>query len=563
VQWLATPDKRFFDDLTGLPLPDDLVRRARVEEMNFMDRLKVWVIDDRNNCLAKTGKPPIPVRWVETNKGSQEEFEVRSRLVAQETKRLSQGMQASEVFSATPPLECLRIQLSILMSAPDLYGEDPKDDWVLVFLDISRAHPHSPMRRDVWTELPPEHPASQDKTKCGKLQMTLYGCRDAGQNFEWLVYEICIECGASRGETNPCVYKHVERKVSFYHHGDDFFILGRRQHTIWIKEQISRKLIVKDRGTLGGRRGDLQEINVLHRSIRWIPADVSGPERIEYVADPRHAEILQVQCGLRGAKITPVVTPGEKTSITPDVERPLPEPEVEPYRSAAMRAGYLAQDRVDIQFCAKEVARGMSTPTVRHGRLLKRMARYLAGAPNLVWVFRRQRWPRRVRMFSDTDWAGCPITRRSSSGTVATHGTHTLFTLSSTQVPISLSSAEAEFYGLTKAASRLIGLRNLLRDMGVEMFGPTEYDLATDSSAAMGVASRRGTGRIRHLETGALWVQQALSRRLFTLSKVDGKNNIADVLTKHVDKATLHRLLQLLSMRVEKSRPKLAPAADV
>jgi len=99
--------------------------------------------------------------------------------------------------------------------------------------------------------------------------------------------------------------------------------------------------------------------------------------------------------------------------------------------------------------------------------------------------------------------------------------------------------------------------------MGVEMFGPTEYDLATDSSAAMGVASRRGTGRIRHLETGALWVQQALSRRLFTLSKVDGKNNIADVLTKHVDKATLHRLLQLLSMRVEKSRPKLAPAADV
>ena len=103
VQWLATPDKRFFDDLTGLPLPDDLVRRARVEEMNFMDRLKVWVIDDRNNCLAKTGKPPIPVRWVETNKGSQEEFEVRSRLVAQETKRLSQGMQASEVFSATPP----------------------------------------------------------------------------------------------------------------------------------------------------------------------------------------------------------------------------------------------------------------------------------------------------------------------------------------------------------------------------------------------------------------------------------------------------------------------------
>ena len=80
------------------------------------------------------------------------------------------------------------------------------DDWVMMFLDISRAHPHCPTRRDVWTEFPPEHPLASDRSKCGKLAMTLYGCRDAGQNFELFVYDIMMEVNAVRGKTNPCVY---------------------------------------------------------------------------------------------------------------------------------------------------------------------------------------------------------------------------------------------------------------------------------------------------------------------------------------------------------------------
>eukprot|EP00973_Karenia_brevis_P042951 5946414-Karenia_brevis.AAC.1 len=97
----------------------------------------------------------------------------------------------------------------------------------------------------------------------------------------------------------------------------------------------------------------------------------------------------------------------------------------EAYRSACMRNGYLALDRPDCQFSSKECARGMATPTTRHGEMLKRCVRYLIGSPIMIWVFCKQSWPKYTKTWSDTDFAGCPITRRSSTGTVVTFGRHT------------------------------------------------------------------------------------------------------------------------------------------
>ena len=66
---------------------------------------------------------------------------------------------------------------------------DPDNDIVIGFLDISRAHPHVEMKRELYTELPPEHP-EYSKGKVGRLRRHLYGVRDAGQNFELKVQEV-------------------------------------------------------------------------------------------------------------------------------------------------------------------------------------------------------------------------------------------------------------------------------------------------------------------------------------------------------------------------------------
>ena len=202
-----------------------------------------------------------------------------------------------------------------------------------------------------------------------------------------------------------------------------------------------------------------------------------------------------------------------------------------------MRLGFLALDRPDIQFGAKEAARGMARPTVRHQRMLKRCARYLLQAKTLTWCFARKRFPRCILKNSDTDWAGCPLTRRSTSGTSVHVGQHTWYCSSTTQVPVSLSSGGAETYGVTKAFSRAIGMRSLAYDLGFERYGELSLEVQTDSSAALAICQRRGCGRIRHLEVGCLWIQAALaSKRVNQLTKVPGAKNTADILTKSVSR---------------------------
>ena len=565
--WKESSRTEFFDDLTGFPLDAEGVRSARTSEMDYVvNQLKIWDIVDRGYALERMeGKAPIPVRWVDINKGSAEDPEYRSRLVATETKWRSTIAAADKgaVFSATPPLEALRMLCSYVMSTGPISlqcGRD--DDMVLLFLDISRAHPHVPMKRELYTELPEEHPMwTKEKNKVGLLRTHLYGVRDAGQNFELMVEAVCVEAGCKRGLHHPCTFSHAEREASFLHHGDDFVIAAPRKQGQWVKEQIARHFIVKDRGTLGPRFDDKKTMVILHRIIRWHDSGSPGGERIEYRADPRHREVLLTQLNMTKAKS--VVTPFEKIPITPDVLTLLPEPEAAVFRSAVMRLGFLALDRPDIQFPAKEAARGMAGPTVRHQRILKRCVRYLIGALNLVWQWHRQRFPSEIAMKSDTDWAGCPITRRSTSGLACRFGRHCWFTQSTTQIPISLSSAESETYGVTKSTSRAIGTKYLATDLGILRGRDVRLTVSTDSSSALAITQRRGSGKIRHLEAGCLWVQEAKrTGRVSDFKKVLGKCNEADLMTKGVAKVDLDNHLRAMNMVVTQERSSAIPNAQ-
>jgi len=565
--WKESSRTEFFDDLTGFPLEATGVRTARVSEMDYVvNKLKIWDVVDRAYALDRMhGKAPIPVRWVDINKGSEDEADYRSRLVATETKWRSTiaATDKGAVFSATPPLEALRMLCSYAMSTGPISLQcERDDDLVLLFLDISRAHPHVPMKRELYTELPEEHPEwTPEKKKVGLLRTHLYGVRDAGQNFELMVETVCVQAGCKRGQHHPCTFSHDEKEISFLHHGDDFVIAAPRKQGQWMKDEIARHFIVKDRGSLGPRFDDKKTMVILHRIIRWCDSGSAGGERIEYTADPRHREVLLTQLNMTKAKS--VVTPFEKIAITPDVLTLLPDGEAAVFRSAVMRLGFLALDRPDVQYSAKEAARGMAVPTIRHQRILKRCVRYLIGAPNLVWQWHRQRFPKEIAMKSDTDWAGCPITRRSTSGLACRFGRHLWFTQSTTQIPVSLSSAEAETYGVTKSSSRAIGTKYLATDLGILRGRDVKLTVSTDSSSALAITQRRGSGKIRHLEAGCLWVQDAKrSGRINDFLKVPGKSNEADLMTKGVAKADLDNHLHNMNLVITQERSTAIPSAQ-
>ena len=70
-------------------------------------------------------------------------------------------------------------------------------------------------------------------------------------------------------------------------------------------------------------------------------------------------------------------------------------------------------------------------------------------------------------MTSDADWAGCPESRKSTSGYCIQVMGNLVHAASRTQGSIALSSAESELYALCSAVSEALYLRNLMEESGI------------------------------------------------------------------------------------------------
>ena len=124
---------------------------------------------------------------------------------------------------------------------------------------------------------------------------------------------------------------------------------------------------------------------------------------------------------------------------------------------------------------------------------------------------------------------------------------------------IALSSGEAEYYGMVKGASFTLGTQSLLADLGIS----SDIHMYTDSSAAKGIASRKGIGKVRHIEVNQLWLQDKVSSGTITLTKVVGTENHADILTKHASARVLEGHLHGLDHHVRNDRHSMMPTISV
>ena len=197
------------------------------------------------------------------------------------------------------------------------------------------------------------------------------------------------------------------------------------------------------------------------------------------------------------------------------------------YRRSAARWNYLALDRVDLSVCANLLARSMARPTVGDERGIKRAIRYLSGAPRCIWKFHGQKGVDQLCVYSDSDWAGCLATRRSTSGGIVYHGAHPITHWSKRQNNVALSSGEAELNGQVKAISEVMGIKHAAHEMGMKVGA----QLRGDSSAAQGILTRKGVGKVKHLEVKHLWVQEKVREGAVKPVKVPRIVNVADLLT--------------------------------
>ena len=164
------------------------------------------------------------------------------------------------------------------------------------------------------------------------------------------------------------------------------------------------------------------------------------------------------------------------------------------FRSNCMRCLYLALDRPDIQFTAKEISRAMASLTVHADETLK--------AQRVLW----REWTGKVWGLTDSNWAACPVICKSSSATLP-HAGKTSFLR---------SQLNADDFKLVKRGSGVLRRCAVcLSNAGVE---ESHVGFVTG-----GQGRGRGAGKIRHIHCPALWLQHAVARRQIAITQRAGK----------------------------------------
>ena len=242
---------RFWDDVNGGHLPEDLVLAARREEIHRVHSEGVYEIVPMQEC-KDAGMKPLDLMWLYTYKSVDPAYnKIRSRLCAREHKTKKQGkipraLPASQFFSAMPPLEAVKVLVSLMMS-----------------VSLSNKGKPLKLRHD------------NDRQKCGedkggRLVKSMYGTQDAPHL--WQLDHVNLVCGElggfRRGKQSAALFHNPNQDVRMAVHGDDFVCLSDDDGLKHMDSLLKSKYTAKDMGTLGFEDSDVKSFLLLNRLFR-------------------------------------------------------------------------------------------------------------------------------------------------------------------------------------------------------------------------------------------------------------------------------------------------------
>ena len=334
----------FFDDVTGQTLDKKMSVEARKLEMQFFRNMKVYDKVPRW-MAARDGCKVITTKCRDINKGNQRNPNYRARLDGREIKTDSR----LDLFAATPPLESLRVIWSTCAS-----NQDRQDPYRIMSRDVRRAYFHAKATRPVHIEIPIEDFEPGDVGKVARLNLTLYGTRDAAQNWVKEYTTFLEECGFKTGLASPGNFEHVNRELQLTVHGDDFTVTGPTAGLQWMQRRMEQKYEIEAH-YFGPESGMKDEIQILNRTLRWTK------EGITYEADQRHAEIVIKEMNMKKANAvsTPTVPEPSEEANSRSSSLDMTKDEASRFEGLVARVNYLSLDRPYLQFAAKTASQHM------------------------------------------------------------------------------------------------------------------------------------------------------------------------------------------------------------
>ena len=459
-------------------------------------------------------------RWVFKTKlksdGSIERF--KARLVAKGYNQL-EGLDFHETFSPVVKSTTIRLVLSLATTK----------GWPLRQLDVKNAFLHGHLKEVVYMEQPPGFSDSSCPTHVCRLHKAIYGLKQAPRawfdRFSSFLLHLGFYC--SPADSSFFVFRSSSHIILLLVYVDDIIVTSNHSSSLSpLITKLSSEFSMKDLGPLHYFLG----IQVSHFSDGI------------FLSQQKYAREILAKASMTDCK--PIGTPLAQKHRLQLEGGPLVD--ATNYRSIVGALQYLTLTRPDLTHAVNLVCQFMHQPGSSHFQAVKRILRYLQGT--LAYGIRiLSHSSLTLYGFSDADWAGCPDTRRSTTGYCIYLGANCFSWASKKQATVSRSSAEAEYRAMASAAAELTWLTYLLHDLGISL--PTPPVLFCDNTSALHMTVNPVFhAHTKHIELDFHFVREKVAAGALITRYVPSQSQIADLFTKAISKDVFHRFRHKLGV---------------
>ncbi|KAJ4797516.1 Retroelement pol polyprotein-like [Rhynchospora pubera] len=478
-------------------------RSAMKVEIDALERNNTWSVVE-----LPQGKTAIGCKWVYRIKyhsnGTVERY--KARLVALGNRQV-EGIDYTETFSPVAKMATIRTVLAVAVAKR----------WELHQMDVHNAFLHGDLHEEVYMRLPPGF-ASNNPGKVCRLQKSLYGLRQAPRMWFSKLTEALCEYGFSQSRADYSLFVQNKGTVTLtvLVYVDDLIIAGNDKATIdQFKDYLGVKFHMKDLGPLK----------------YFLGIEIARSSTGLFLSQRKYTLDILAECGVLGAK--PAITPLEQNHNLSKATGVLFK-DSEKYRRLIGRLVYLTITRPELSYAVHILAQFMQAPLQVHYDAALRVVRYLKGNPGQGILLRTDSDLRLVG-YCDSDWASCPITRRSLTGYFVMLGGSPISWKTKKQPTVSRSSAEAEYRSMATVTCELIWLKSLLSFLGVVQVQPMQ--LFCDSQAALHIAANPVFHeRTKHIEVDCHFVRDHIREGNIYTGHVSSTEQLADIFTKALGK---------------------------
>ena len=485
--------------------------QAMQEELQQFELNNVWELVKRPDPQKHN---IIGTKWIYRNKQDEHGQVVRNkaRLVAQGYTQV-EGIDFDETFAPVARLEAIRILLA--------YANH--HNILLYQMDVKSAFLNGKIEEEVYVAQPPGFEDPKHPDMVYKLNKALYGLKQAPRAWYDTLKYFLKSKGFIPGSLDPTLFTKT--------YDGELFVCQ-----IYVDDIIFGCTNQKYSEEFGYMMQEQYQMSMMGELKFFLGLQIRQQRNGIFISQEKYLKDCLKKFGMQDCKGFTTPMPA-KHHLGPDDNGKEFDQKV--YRSMIGSLLYLCASRPDIMLSVCMCARFQAAPKESHHLAVKRILRYLAYTPTLgLWYPKGSEFD--LVGFSDADYAGDKVDRKSTSGTCHFLGRSLVCWSSKKQNCVSLSTAESEYIAAGSCCAQLLWMKQTLKDYGIHL---KQVPLYCDNESAIKIANNPVQhSKTKHIEIRHHFLRDHVMKEDIDIIHVNTEEQLADIFTKPLDEKRFCKL---------------------